>query len=103
MKLAVESLADLTGKPHPVVLGRLKTAGFVCHSTTVGGYTLFRHPDGSELWIRPSGEIVRLGPKIMTTDKSRMYRPRYDQHGNRTESHNTGEVVQMSESEDDEW
>lgn len=99
--LAVESLADLTDKPQPVALARLAAAGFVAHHETVGGYALFRHRDGCELWIRPSGEIVRLGPKIMATDKSKMYRPRYDQHGKQTDQHSTGEVILMPGDEDE--
>lgn len=101
MRLSVETLSDLTGKPHVIAMARLKAAGFQPHHKTVGGYELWRHDDGCEVWIRPSGEVVRTAPKIQSTTTGKMYRPRYDQHGKRTQEHHTGEIVEMPKVEDE--
>lgn len=100
MTLAVETLPDLTGKPHPIWISLLTKHGFRPHHKTMGGYELWRHPDGCEVWIRPTGEVVRTAPKIKASDGT-MYRPRYDQHGKRTQEHRTGEVVGMPEPEEE--
>src|SRR4029077_8190160 len=92
-KLAVQTLADLTGISPYTAFQRLKRAGFSFHSETRGGYRKFLHPDGSMIWIRPSGEIMRLGPPITPKGGGKKYRHRYNQHGDRTSSHSTGEVL----------
>jgi len=88
-KLAVETLPDLSRCSLPTAVRWMEQAGFRFHDVEGGGgYREFRHPDGSEIWIRPSGEIVRLGPKV--TGK---HRARYDQRGKKTASNNTGEKL----------
>jgi hypothetical protein len=63
-------------------------------STTAGGYTHYQFPDGSEIWIRPDGEVIRLAAPRYGPDGARINRgQRLDPDGNPTESHNTGERV----------
>lgn len=90
-KLAVETLADLSGVAETVALIRITAAGFLLHGTTRGGYREWRHPDGSAIWIRPSGEVIRLGPHT----PGKKHRQRYDQIGDKTTTHSTGEAIKL--------
>lgn len=45
------------------------------------------------MYIRPNGEIIRLGPKVVPTGGGKSYHPRYDPEGQITQDHNTGEIV----------
>lgn len=72
----------------------LRSLGAEVH-TTAGGYTRYRFPDTSEVWIRPSGEVVRLpqreyGPQGQRTNKG----ARPDENGVLTSNHTTGERVE---------
>lgn len=93
--IAAQSLPDLTGMSEPDALREIERAGFSFHSQTAGGYRQFRHPDDSVVWIRPDGEIVRTGPRQVSSASSsgKKFRPRYDQLGDRTEQHRTGETL----------
>lgn len=82
-------LPDLSGRSFTTAIRWILRDGFLFHNATAGGYREFRHPDGSTIWIRPDGEIVRLGHKVTGTK----YRQRYDQWGSPTASHNTGEKI----------
>jgi hypothetical protein len=95
-KLAVQTLPDLTDATKTVVTRRLVSAGFEPHRITRGGYAEFRHPDGSAIWIRPSGEVIRLGPRVASAS-GKKYRRRYDQYGHVTSLHSTGEVVSLQD------
>lgn len=44
-------------------------------------------------WIRPNGEMQRLGPSIDPGPNKKNYRPRYDADGQITQEHSTGEMV----------
>ncbi len=62
--------------------------------TTAGGYTRYKFPDQSEVWIRPNGEVVRLprreyAPQGQRTNKG----ARLDENGALTSAHTTGEKV----------
>jgi hypothetical protein len=70
----------------------IENAGFEYRGQTQSGYIRFRHADGSEIWIRDNGEVIRLGPKIQPSPNSKAYHPRFDYLGNPS-SHNTGEFV----------
>jgi len=89
---AAQMLPDLTGLDGEEAVQVLDGNGFELHHTTKGGYDQFVHPDGSQVWVKPNGEIVRLGPKIKGRS-IKAYRPRFDQYGNRTKSHSTGEKL----------
>lgn len=91
-KCAAQGLPNCTGVPGIKFIKKLSRAGFVSYGKTRGGYLEFRHTDGSVIWIRPNGEIVRLGPKIAGTT-GKKYRPRFDQYGEKTHTHSTGEIV----------
>lgn len=88
---AAAALHDLHGMPLLNALWHLERAAFHLHHTTKGGYTEFRHPDGSTIWIRPHGEVIRLGPKT----RGKRYRQRYDQHGQVVTTHATGEIIRV--------
>ena len=93
MPSAAQRLPDLTGEDFSAAERVILEAGFSPRSRTRGGYIEFRHPDGSKLWVRPTGELVRMGPKVQSTMFRRFYNPRFDQHGKPTELHSTGEVL----------
>lgn len=62
--------------------------------TTEGGYTRYRFPDKSEVWIRPSGEVVRLPKPEYSLSGARINKGmRLDENGVPTTLHNTGERV----------
>ena len=64
-----------------------------------GRYIEYRHLDGSKIWIRPNGEIVRGGPKIQPDPNKRAFHPRYDYTGQLLPpqaQHHTGEFVKRS-------
>lgn len=96
MMLAVEGLMNLDGVGPELAIAVLERAGFEYRSETSGGYVKWIHPDRSQVWIRPNGEVVRLGPKVKGS-AGKMYHPRYDQHGLRTRLHSTGERIAVSE------
>jgi hypothetical protein len=63
--------------------------------TTAGGYTRYKFPDSSEVWIRPNGEVVRLprreyGPQGQRINKG----ARLDENGALTSVHTMGERVE---------
>lgn len=98
MNPAARTLTNLTGKTKSEAITILTAQGFQFKSSTTGGYESFDHPDGSIIHIRPSGEIVRTGPKILATN-GKYYRRRYDQFGNQIQflpganTHTTGEQL----------
>ena len=57
-------------------------------ATRPGGYTQYKFADGSEVWIRPNGEVVRV-PAPGTAPAGTRIRP----GGDLTTSHSTGEKV----------
>ncbi|GAA6617113.1 hypothetical protein NUACC26_029220 [Scytonema sp. NUACC26] len=73
--------------------------------TTASGYTQYRFPDRSEVWIRPDGEVVRMPAPQYGSDGSRINRGlRLDKDGSLLKTrdefgneipgtHNTGEKV----------
>ncbi|MEA5554723.1 hypothetical protein VB713_27735 [Anabaena cylindrica UHCC 0172] len=100
MNTAAQELPNLTGKTRSEALIILINQRFEFKTQTEGGYETFQHPDGSQIHIRPNGEIVRTGPKIKAVD-ARPYRRRYNQYGNQIEfvsganTHNTGEILNL--------
>ncbi|MDK2408284.1 hypothetical protein QHH11_01330 [Aphanizomenon sp. PH219] len=100
MNIAAQQLPNLTGKTHSEVLIILSNQGFEFKTQTQGGYETFQHPDGSQIHIRPNGEIVRTGSRIKAVD-GKSYRRRYNQYGEQIEfvsganTHNTGEIVNL--------
>ena len=73
---------------------KLRDRGFVYHGTTKGGFVRYRNTNGSEVWIRPNGEVIRLGPKVKPTGGGKAYHPRVDASGNPIDTHNPGEFVE---------
>jgi hypothetical protein len=88
-RVAAQNVADLSGETVSSAIREIERAGFVLHGTTRGGYREFRHFDGSGIWIRPTGEIIRLGPK----EVGKKHRQRYNQFGMPTTLHSTGETL----------
>jgi RHS repeat-associated protein len=90
---ASEKLPNLTGKSREEADKELEDAGFSPKGETKGGYKEYRHPDGSRIWIRPNGDIVRLNPKVQPEGGGKGYRPRIGPDGTRIGTHNTGEKL----------
>lgn len=57
---AAQRLPNLDQVPRDEAVGTLAAAGFESTARTPGEYERWRHPDGSNVWIRPNGEIVRV-------------------------------------------
>jgi len=61
---------------------------------TAGGYTRYKFPDSSEVWIRPNGEVVRLPRREYDRQGQRTNKgARLDENGALTSTHTTGEKV----------
>ncbi|GAA0354611.1 hypothetical protein NE235_36235 [Actinoallomurus spadix] len=100
---AAAQVPDLTGKSLEEAERELAEHGFTFKREAPSGYRLYVAADGSEIWIRPDGEVIRTGPKIDPGPNKRNYRYRYDQNGNLLprndangnplNNHNTGERV----------
>jgi hypothetical protein len=67
-----------------------------------GSYEEWTAPDGSKIFVRPNGEILRQGPlrpNPSNPNNSPNIRDRFDQNGNTIpyepggNSHSTGEIV----------
>ena len=89
-------LPNMHGQTWEEADGLLSSEGFAREKTTDGGYIRYGHADGSKVWIRPDGEVQRLGPKKDAGSQAKNYHPRYGPDGERTQSHSTGERVQRS-------
>ncbi len=91
---ATAGIPDLGGKS-PVDAGQiLGEGGFETSGTSPGGYTTYKHPDGSRITIKPDGTIVRTGPKTRAgSDTGKKYRPRVDSDGKPTDNHNPDEQL----------
>ena len=62
---------------------------------TAGGYTRYKFPDSSEMWIRPNGEVVRLPQREYDAQGQRTNKGmRLDENGVLTALHTTGERVE---------
>jgi hypothetical protein len=89
-------LPNLNGKSLSEAEETLRSEGFEFVNETAGGYRKYRAADGSEVHIRPDGEVVRLGPKIDPGPNQKNYAPRYGPDGQRLapdQDHSTGEMV----------
>ncbi len=71
----------------------VRKKGYDFHAMTKDGYIQYRNTDGSRIWVRPDGEVIRLGPKVTPTEGGKRYRPRIDTTGNRIGTHNPGEFI----------
>lgn len=91
--LGVARLPDLNGKTLKQAERELNREGFTFRKETKGGYRHYVNADGSQVWIRPDGEVQRLGPKIDAGPNQKDYRQRYGPDGRVTQSHSTGERV----------
>jgi beta-lactam-binding protein with PASTA domain len=100
MNSAAQLLANLTGKTRSEAINILTAHGFQFKTQTIGGYENFEHPDGSIIHIRPTGEVVRTGPKIRGAN-GKHYRRRYNQYGEQIKfipganTHSTGENLSL--------
>jgi hypothetical protein len=86
---AASTLPSLEGLDRAAAHIAIRDHGFRLHGTTDGWYVRYRHPDGSDIWIRPNGQVVRLGPKPPGVRN----RPRYDSSGNPAD-HPQGEFLE---------
>lgn len=97
---AAQDLPDHTGKAKVDLERELKNRGF--EQKKRGSYDEWTAPDGSKIFVRPNGEIIRQGPKRpnpVDPNNSPGIRDRFDQKGNKIpfnpegNSHSTGEIV----------
>lgn len=73
-------------------MSRMEADEFLC---TLGGYTRYKFPDSSEVWIRPNGEVVRIPQRAYDRQGQRINRgTRLDENGALTSTHTTGEKVE---------
>ncbi|MFE7572208.1 polymorphic toxin-type HINT domain-containing protein [Streptomyces sp. NPDC057539] len=89
----VTGISSLHGKDLADAEQGMFGQGFSFTSQTKGGYRRYDHPDGSQIWIRPNGEVQRLGPSIDPGPNQKNYRQRYGPNGQVTQEHSTGEMV----------
>jgi hypothetical protein len=73
---------------------QLRSQGYQYHHTTKGGYVLYRHPNGSQIWIRPNGQVIRTGPPVTPSGGGKAYPPRVDASGNTITTHDPNEFVE---------
>jgi hypothetical protein len=90
---SVSSLPDLSGKSLADAEKNMLDRGFSFKNETKGGYRRYTHPDGSTVWIRPNGEVQRIGPKIDPGPNLPNYSKRYGPDGQLTGDHSTKEFV----------
>ncbi|AHH20927.1 hypothetical protein NONO_c61530 [Nocardia nova SH22a] len=90
---AAARVPDLTGKTLNEAESAMAKKDCVLKSETAGGYRRYPCDDGSEMWIRTNGEVVRLGPKIDAGPNKKNYRLRYYPDGRENADHSTGEII----------
>ncbi|MEU7749689.1 polymorphic toxin-type HINT domain-containing protein, partial [Nonomuraea sp. NPDC049158] len=90
---SVATLPNLHGKSLAEAEQEIYSRGFTFKSETKGGYRRYDHSDGSVLWIRPNGEVQRIGPKIDPGPNQKNYSVRYGPDGKVATGHSTGEFV----------
>ncbi|MFB6783456.1 polymorphic toxin-type HINT domain-containing protein [Streptomyces sp. NPDC056352] len=82
------TVPNLNGKTLEEARAEIERGGFVFHSESKSGYIRYRHNDGGEVYIRPDGEVMRLGPKVRpASGEGKSYHPRLDPEGNVTQQH----------------
>jgi RHS repeat-associated protein len=87
------TISNLHGKNLAEAEQAMFGQGFSFTSETKGGYRRYDHSDGSQIWIRPNGEVQRLSPSISPGPNQKNYRQRYGPDGQVTQEHSTGEMV----------
>jgi RHS repeat-associated protein len=96
--VAAQRLRRLAGLARTEAREVLEKEGFK-RKPPSGSYERWRHPDGSEVRIRPDGEVIRTGPKQWKSDGSGKFTPRYGPDGEKipfqpgADTHSTGEMV----------
>ncbi|MEV7885231.1 PASTA domain-containing protein [Streptomyces sp. NPDC088357] len=81
-------IPNLNGKTLEEARTEIEQAGFVFRSESQSEYIRYRHEDGSEVWIRPDGEVMRLAPKVRpASGEGKSFHPRLDPEGNVTQQH----------------
>jgi hypothetical protein len=88
------SVGNLAGLTRAEVDAALIAQGAIKH-VTAGGYTHYRFPDGSQLYIRPDGRVGRVAaPQYDPVTGQRTNRgQRLDQDGRPTSNHDSGDSV----------
>jgi hypothetical protein len=81
-------IKNLNGLSREEADAALKAENPVKVHTTSGGYKQYKFDDGSTVWIRPNGEVVRVPAPSTAPPGSRI-----DPGGNLTDAHSTGETV----------
>ncbi|MFB6833393.1 polymorphic toxin-type HINT domain-containing protein [Streptomyces hydrogenans] len=85
---ACTTVPNLNGKTVQEARAEIERGGFVFHSESGSGYIRYRHADGSEMYIRPDGEVMRLAPKVRpASGMGKSYHPRLDPEGRVTQNH----------------
>nr|WP_319668477.1 RHS repeat-associated core domain-containing protein [Streptomyces ipomoeae] len=85
---AAGGLPNMNGKTLDEARAELEGKGFTLHSESESGYIRYRHEDGSEVYIRPDGEVMMLAPKTRpSSGQGKSFHPRLDPRGNVTQHH----------------
>ena len=71
-KMAGRCCPRISGTSRADLHVELRNGGFAYHHTTQNGYVLYKHQNGCDVWIRPNGEVLRMGAKI----PGKKFRPR---------------------------
>jgi RHS repeat-associated protein len=66
---AIQKLRNLAGMGRGQARSELSKEGFKRKPDTGGSYEKWKHSDGSEVWIRPNGEVVRV-PSAKTVQQA---------------------------------
>jgi len=89
---AVQKLKSLKWKTFKEAKKLIEKIWFKYNWKTPWWYDKFKHPDGSEIQIRPNWEVVRT-KKVWTSDWTRKFPQRYNENGKAIDTHNSWEFI----------
>jgi len=93
---ATKDVPDLTGATKTDAEKSITGAGFENKGTSEGGYTTFKHEDGSKVTTKPDGTAVRNAPRTnVQSTTGKKYNPRVDSSGRTTTDHNPSEKLNL--------
>jgi hypothetical protein len=87
-------IGDLSGLTRAEIDAFMNAMG-ATKKVTAGGYTHYYFPGGSQVFIRPNGQVGRVAAPVYdpVTGQQIKQNNRLDQNGNLTTDHNAGEIL----------